>query len=284
MSQTALTMATVMKDIWTAERLQKQFEDKNAPLGRLEAVRGVMIGNQAQVPIHAGRAGSFTTVGAGGGALNPATAQPVNAGPSTRCPTTGSRSSLRPRRCCRRRARTCSPSSAAKDLEIQGAVENTKHQITRMMVTNGDGIVAACDTTASANTIKLVAAAGEGAAYGYSALVRGWLPSGATTGQYVDIGTTADTDALATGVQVTGVAVSPDRADDHHLGLGDRHHARDALRLHRQPELDDRLQPGGQRSASDRRHGRLRRPEPRHGGPGVVEGRSRRHDHDHVLA
>ena len=80
MSQTAIPMATVMKDIWTAERLQKQFEDKNAPLGRLESVRGVMIGNQAQVPIQAGRAGSFTTVGAAGGALNPATAQPVTQG------------------------------------------------------------------------------------------------------------------------------------------------------------------------------------------------------------
>ena len=80
MSQTAITMASVMKDIWTAERLQKQFEDKNAPLGRIESVRGVMIGNQAQVPIHAGRAGSFTTVGAAGGALNPATGQPVTQG------------------------------------------------------------------------------------------------------------------------------------------------------------------------------------------------------------
>lgn len=208
MSQTAITMATVMKDIWTAERLQKQFEDKNAPLGRLESVRGVMIGNQAQVPIHAGRAGSFTTVGAGGGALNPATAQPVTQGLYT-LPYNWFQVELETSALLQATGSNLQAIVGAKDLEIQGAVENTKHQITRMMVTNGDGIVAACDTTASANVIKLVPAAGEGAAYGYSALVRGWLPSGPTTGQYVDIGTTADTDALATGVQVTGVSVSP---------------------------------------------------------------------------
>lgn len=208
MSQTAITMASVMKDIWTAERLQKQFEDKNAPLGRVEAIRGVMIGNQAQVPIQAGRAGSFTTVGAGGGQLNPATGQPVTQGLYT-LPYNWFQVELETSALLQASGSNLQAIVGAKDLEIQGAVENTKHQITRMIVTNSDGIVAACDTTASANVIKLVAASAEGATYGYSALVRGWLPAGATTGQYVDIGTTADTDVLATGVQVTAVAVSP---------------------------------------------------------------------------
>jgi hypothetical protein len=34
MPQTAVSMATVMKEAWTSDRLQKQFEDKNAPLGQ----------------------------------------------------------------------------------------------------------------------------------------------------------------------------------------------------------------------------------------------------------
>jgi hypothetical protein len=99
---------------------------------------------------------------------------------------------------------------SAKDMEIQGAVENTRHQISRQIVTNGDGIVAAVGTGAAGTTIPLVAKAAEGALYGYSALRRGWLPSGVSTGQYVDIGTTADTDVLSTDLtQITGVTASP---------------------------------------------------------------------------
>ena len=76
MSTSALTIAGAVKDAWTDTELQKQFEDKNSPLSALESVRGTMIGTQAQVPILAGRAGSYTSVGAAGGALNPATGQP----------------------------------------------------------------------------------------------------------------------------------------------------------------------------------------------------------------
>src|SRR4051812_38519145 len=161
MAQTAISMALALKDVWTDEQLQVQFEDRNAPLGRLEAVRGVMIGGQAQVPIQPGRGGSFTSVGAGGGALNPATGQPLNQALYT-LPYSWFQIELDTSAL----AQTGSNAQAvvsAKDLEIDGAIENTKHQIARMVVTNGDGIVAAADPTASATTIKLVAAAAEGA-------------------------------------------------------------------------------------------------------------------------
>src|SRR5262245_48443346 len=77
MPQTAVSMAQVLKEAWTADRLQKQFEDKNAPYGRLESIRGVMIGKQAQTPVWGGRSGAYTSVGAGGGNLNPAQQQPT---------------------------------------------------------------------------------------------------------------------------------------------------------------------------------------------------------------
>jgi hypothetical protein len=145
MPQTAVSMAQVVKEAWTADRLQKQYEDKNLPLGKIEALRGVMIGRQAQTPVWGGRSGAFTTV-----------------------------------------------------------VENTKHQMTRMAVTNGDGIVAAAGTTASSTTIPLTAAAAEGTAYGYSSLVRGWL----FPNMPVDIGTTGDSDALATEAVISAVDYS----------------------------------------------------------------------------
>src|SRR5262245_9275043 len=134
-------MATVMKDVWTDERLQKQFEDKNAPLSRLESVRGVMIGTQAQVPILAGRGGSFTSVGPLGGALNPATQQPVNQAYYT-LPQNWFQIELETSALAQTGSNAQSVVSG-KDLEIQQAVENARHQITRMIVTNGDGIVAA---------------------------------------------------------------------------------------------------------------------------------------------
>jgi hypothetical protein len=206
MAQSAVTLGSVLKDVWTDQRLLEQFDTKNSMLARLERVRGVMIGNQAQVPIRAGRAGSFTSVGPAGGQLNPATHQPVNQAVYT-LPYNWFQIELETSALAQ--GSNAQSIVSAKDLEIEGAVENSRHQIQRMVATNGDGIVAACGVTTASTTVVLTAAANEGTAYGYSALARGWLPAGTLTGQYVDIGTTADTDALASGVQVTAASVSP---------------------------------------------------------------------------
>ena len=42
MSTSALTISGALKQAWTDEELQKQFEDKNSPLSALETVRGTM--------------------------------------------------------------------------------------------------------------------------------------------------------------------------------------------------------------------------------------------------
>jgi hypothetical protein len=203
MPQTAVSMATVMKEGWTADRLQKQFEDKNAPLGRIESMRGVMIGKQAQTPVWSGRSGASTSVGASGGNLNPASQQPVNQALWTLV-YNWFQIELDTSAVAQASGQSAQSIVGAKDLEIEGAVENQKHQMTRMIVTNGDGIIAALGTTASANTLNLVNAAGEGAAYGYSALVRGWL----FPGQPVDIGTVSDSDVLTTEANVSAVDYS----------------------------------------------------------------------------
>ena len=208
MSTSALTISGALKQAWTDEELQKQFEDKNSPLSALETVRGTMIGSQAQVAILPGRAGSYTSVGAAGGALNPATGQPVGQAVYT-MPYSWFQIELETSALIQTGSNAQAVVSA-KDMEIQGAVENTRHQISRQIVTNGDGIVAAVGTGSAGTTIPLVAKAAEGALYGYSALRRGWLPSGTLTGQYVDIGTTADTDALTTDLtQIVSYVASP---------------------------------------------------------------------------
>lgn len=203
MPQTAVSMAQALKEAWTADRLQKQYEDKNMPLGKLESIRGVMIGKQAQTPVWGGRSGAFTTVGAGGGDLNPAQQQPIAQALWTLV-YNWFQIALDASALAQASGQSLQSVVGGKDLEIEGAIENTKHQMTRMFVTNGDGIVAAADTTASANVIKLVPSASEGASYGYSALVRGWL----FPNMPVDIGTTGDTDVLGAGTNITAVDYS----------------------------------------------------------------------------
>jgi hypothetical protein len=200
MPQTAVSLAQVEKEVWTADRLQKQFEDKNAPLGRLEAVRGVMIGRQAQTPVWTGRSGSFTSVGGAGGNLNPAAQQPVGQALWTLV-YNWFQIELDTSAIAQASGQSAQSIVGAKDLEIEGAIENTRHQMSRMVVTNGDGIVAALDTATSSTTVKLINAATEGATYGYSALVRGWLFSN----QIVDLGTLADTDVLVTETPISAV-------------------------------------------------------------------------------
>src|SRR5262245_53385411 len=174
MPQTAVSMASAMKEAWTSDRLQKQFEDKNLPLGKLESVRGTMIGKQAQTAVWGGRSGSYTSVGAGGGNLNPAQQQPTAQALWTLV-YSWFQISLDASALAQASGSNVQALVGSKDLEIEGAVENTKHQMTRQFVTNGDGIVAAAVTTASSTTIAVTPSASEGATYGYSALVRGWL-------------------------------------------------------------------------------------------------------------
>lgn len=203
MPQTAVSMAQVIKEAWTSERLQKQYEDKNLPLGKIEALKGTMIGRQAQTPVWGGRSGAFTTVGAGGGNLNPALQQPTAQALWTLV-YNWFQIALDTSALAQASGQNVQAIVGGKDLEVEGALENTKHQMTRMMVTGGDGIVAAADTTASATVIKLVAAAAEGTSYGYSSLVRGWL----FPGMPVDVGTVGDTDVLATEAVIAAVDYS----------------------------------------------------------------------------
>lgn len=203
MPQTAVSLAQVMKEAWTSERLIKQFEDKNAPLGRIEALKGTMIGRQAQTPVWGGRSGASTSLGAGGGNLNPAQEQPTAQALWTLV-YNWFQIELDTSALAQASGQSAQSIVGGKDLEIEGAIENQKHQMTRMVVTNGDGIVAAFDTAASNTVLPLVNAAGEGNAYGYSALVRGWLfPK-----QPIDIGTTSDTDVLSPDNPITAVNYS----------------------------------------------------------------------------
>jgi hypothetical protein len=200
-AQTPTTLSSVLKERWTDEELQRQFMHDDSILKRLRATKGVMIGKQAQTPVWNDlNSGGYTTVSAAGGAINAASNQPVGQAVWTL---------VEQAMPIELEFGTLNQSDgnmlsviSGKNLEITGALATIERQAVRQLVTNGDSIVAQC-ATANTTTVNLVASP-SGTAYGYDAIVRNWLRPGAL----VDIGTTADTDALATATTVTAVAES----------------------------------------------------------------------------
>jgi hypothetical protein len=200
-SQTATTLANVLREAWTDLRIQKQYYADDAPLSRLEdATDTVMIGKQAQVPIWTDlNSGGYTSTSAAGGNLNTATNQASNQALYTLSqhfmPISLEFSALN------QSGSNSQSIISGKNMEISGALETLRNQATRQLVTNGDGIVAQCASGGASATISLVASP-SGTAWGYDAIVRNWLRPGAV----IDVGTTADTDALLTAGTVTAVS------------------------------------------------------------------------------
>ena len=193
--QTAANMGSVLKEGWSSDRLVAQFEAANKPLGKLKAYRGEEMGRQVRTPILYGRSGAFTTVGSSGGNLNPALQQTVAAAIWT-MPYNWFQYEIDTSALVQS-GDNIQSIVAGKDLEIKGSLENASHQISRMVVTNSDGVVVAMDNTTTGNTvIKVINAATEGASYGYSALVRGWVGPN----QPISIGTTGAMNSLTSAL------------------------------------------------------------------------------------
>jgi hypothetical protein len=200
MAQTVSNLTDVLKEVWTSDRLEKQFYDENPFLdaltkGSFETSKS-RIGEKAIVPIHKGRSGGYTSTSSAGGALNPADEQKVDAAEYTLVyhwfqiaietgalnqSTGGSTSAV-----------------AAKDLEIQGAVSDLNKQAMRQLATDNSGILAGV-RTANSTTVDLDV--NSATTWGAGALDRGWI----YPGLLVDIGTTADTDAVLTGQEILTV-------------------------------------------------------------------------------
>src|SRR3954466_12634267 len=78
MAQTVATFTDVLKEVWTSDRLEKQFYDENPFLDRIQRTNKYTVGKQAQVPLHVGRSGGESARPAAGGALNTADRQRVD--------------------------------------------------------------------------------------------------------------------------------------------------------------------------------------------------------------
>lgn len=203
MAQTATTLADVLKDVWTSDKIQKQFLTNDNPLSRFEQTKATMIGKQALVPIHKYGTGGYTSVGAGGGALNAASNQQVDQAAYTLVyhwqPIELEVSALNQGD----GAGSLQSVIKAKNFEITNAIGDMRRQCSRQLVTNGDSIVAQAASGGASTSISLVASP-SGTAWGYDAIQRGWL----YPGMIIDVGTTADTDALLTAGAITAITES----------------------------------------------------------------------------
>ena len=278
MADTATSLADVLKEAWTSNRMQKQFEDRAEPFKRIQKVEATMIGEQAQVPILKHNAGGFTSFGAAGGSFNTynnvgvdqATYTLVNQG----MPISLEFSALN-----QAGGNNAQAVIGAKDLAIEAAISEIGKQGVRQLVTNGDGIVAQCDTGGASNTVELIASP-SGTAYGFDAIQSGMAAHERDRGHRADQRHGRDRD----GRDDLGLQGAVDRPG-HHDRLVGIDGVGNGFRVHREPELGDGSEPGDERAAQHRQHHRCARwAEPRHRRGGVL-GRGRAGHHDHgVLA
>ena len=193
--QTVATLSNVLKEVWTADNLAKQFYAETPWLDRLEKTDRYTIGNVASVPLWTNRGGATTVLGPNGGNLNPVSYQKTAKGQYTLAynwaqvqlefgalnqATDGATSVIE-----------------AKLLEVEGAVSDLRRDISRQFFGNGDALIAQLAANTSQNTLNLAAGG-----YGAEAIVRGFL----RPDQTIDIITPGSTDtALASNIQITAV-------------------------------------------------------------------------------
>lgn len=186
------TYSEILKDVWTQDRLEKQFYDQNILLDQIEKTSKYRVGKVAKVPVHLDRSGGYTIVPAAGtNTLNDADSQKVGVAEfnhtrhwfQVQIDTNAITSSEGPLAV-----------ASAMDAEVSGAIENTRHQVAAQAFGDGTGNLARCATTSNATTVNL--ASGD-----TWALQRGYLYPGLT----IDIGTTADEDSQSASNKITAV-------------------------------------------------------------------------------
>lgn len=191
--------ATVLKEVWTSDRLETQFYNENPFLDTLEKdAPSYTIGDKAIVPVHTGRSGGYSVVPrTGSSSLNPADEQKVTEA-TFNWTHHWQQIKLETAAVDETKGKANAVASVI-DTEVNGALDDIRKQVMRQFVSNGDALIAQCTTTSTANEIELISTGA-----GYDAIVRGWLYPGLT----VDIGTTASEAAIAGDVEITAVEES----------------------------------------------------------------------------
>lgn len=198
MAQTVANLVDVMKEVWTQDRLEKQYYDQNPLLSKIEKTNRFTIGEKAFVPLQKGRGGGYGAKPAAGGTLNAADEARVD---RAEYDITFHYKYISIENAALEQASGNKAHAVvgALNLEVENALSALRKQLTRQAYSNGDALIAECTTTSSSTTVNLVSTG-----YGYDAIVRGWLEPGLL----VDIGTTANEGSEATDREITSVSES----------------------------------------------------------------------------
>jgi hypothetical protein len=197
MGATLTSMDAALKETWTENDLEEQIYQDNPFLDDIERTTRYKVGAQAVTPLHTARNAGYTTLAAGGGTLNAAgqqgTAQAVwNY-------THHHQQVLIQGDVIDGTSDDSLSVANVIDVEVEGALNDMRKQITRQAFGTGNGVISGVLTDAGADdTIDLAAIAG------HNAIERGWLYVGAV----VDVGSTADTDGTVDGIAVIAVTDS----------------------------------------------------------------------------
>ena len=198
-AESVSNLTDVLKEVWTQDRLERQFYDGTKWLDKVERTNKYTIGRKATVPLETSLpAGTTTTSSAGSAALNAADPLHVDTVEYT-VPQIWQQVSLQVAALNQGDAVGARSTIDVADQTISSNVLALRKEVNRQTVGNQDALIAQCTTTTSATEIELLSTG-----YGYDALARGWLRKG----HVVDIGTTSAEATIAGDVTITAVEKS----------------------------------------------------------------------------
>lgn len=188
-----------LKEGWTQDQLEKQFYSEDPLLDSIQKMKPTTsIGQEAITPVWTGRAGGYSVVPPTGSAsLNAPDSQELNQAKwkyrrhwkqikidtAAVQQTSGSGDAV----------------ASVVDTEVEGAISDTRKQITRQLFSDQTARIAKTTTTSKGNVVKLLSTD-----MGYQAIRNGWL----VPGQIVDIGTAGSEASLAADREITAVTES----------------------------------------------------------------------------
>jgi hypothetical protein len=183
-----------LKDTYTEDHLQEQIIQDDSLLSLIETTRRFHVGNEARTPLHTGRSGGYTAMGAGGGNLNAAGNQASKR--ATWQYTNHHFNIAIEGETVDGTGDDAIAVAQAVDAEVSGGLTDLRRQLVRQIATDGNAQIATMGVTSNSTTVVLEPVSG------YNALERGWLFEGAV----VDIGTAANPVLRANGVTILTIS------------------------------------------------------------------------------
>jgi hypothetical protein len=182
MADTLANILDLTKQVWTQNRLEKQFYNKNNWLDKVTKTNKYSIGNKAFVPTELSLPGGTSSFPSTGATLNAADALHVD---RAEYDLTYHAQQVEVQIAALAHADSVGVRSTVDQLDqmISSNVDALRRDINRQAVSAGDALIAECTTTSTSDTVEL-----DPDGYGYDAIRRGWL----RPGLLIDIGTAAN--------------------------------------------------------------------------------------------